>query len=154
MSARLEECGVELLIENHDRFRASDLKRILQQAGRAPLGICLDTVNSLAVPETVEQLMDALGPWIGNVHLKDFSVRRIENRMGFVVEGAALGSGRLDMSGVLAAALSLPRDPTFVLEQWPPRRSDISATIECERSSAHESIANLRARIAGIGVAS
>src|SRR5262245_53934727 len=47
----LERAGVYLAIENHDRFRAAILADILGQIGNGPVGMCLDTANSIGCLE-------------------------------------------------------------------------------------------------------
>ena len=40
--------GIQLAVENHDRFPASVLARLVERLGPDQAGICLDTVNSFA----------------------------------------------------------------------------------------------------------
>ena len=60
---------------------------IIGRCDGAGLGICLDTANSLGCGEDVQTVLRKLGPWIVNVHLKDFRVKRPDHKKGFVVEG-------------------------------------------------------------------
>ena len=73
-----EEClraGVVIAIENHDRLKSQQLAAIAA-ALPATVGICLDTVNSLAALEGPEVVVETLGPYVVNLHLKDFAVVR------------------------------------------------------------------------------
>ena len=85
--------GVKLAIENHDRFRASALRRVVEAAASDSIGICLDTANSLGCGETVDQVLDVLADLVVNLHIKDFSTRRLPHHKGFIVEGGARGKG-------------------------------------------------------------
>lgn len=138
------EAGVHLLIENHDRFRAAALQRIMLRVGRPELGICLDTVNSLGSLETVEHVVRTLAPWVMNVHVKDFVIQRTNHKMGFLVEGCPAGKGMVDVPSLVALARALPHNVNVVLEQWPPFLNDLDATIEQEARWAVESLAYLR----------
>ena len=57
-----ERAGVCLAIENHDRFPAAVLARMLQRLDSPHVGICLDTANSLGCGEGLETLLLRAGP--------------------------------------------------------------------------------------------
>jgi sugar phosphate isomerase/epimerase len=141
--------GVVLAIENHDRFRATALARILERIGSLHAGVCLDTVNSFGALEGPAVVLDALGPWVVNLHVKEFVVRRASHNMGFTVEGAPAGQGMLDMPWLLGRLRDLGRDPNAILEQWTPPEPELAATIAKEDAWAVESIAYLRQLIPG-----
>ena len=48
-----------------------------------------------------EEVTRALAPHTLNLHLKDFTVRRVSHMMGFVVEGTPAGQGMLDVPWLL-----------------------------------------------------
>lgn len=135
---------VHLLIENHDRFRAVTLRSLLEEVDNPWLGVCLDTVNSLGCLEVAETVFDVLHPWVRNVHLKDFSIGRIENRMGFTVTGTPAGQGHLDVRQLLAAVHALPHEATVILELWPSAEPTLDATIAKERAWAEASVEYMR----------
>lgn len=135
--------GVRLLIENHDRFTAKTLVSILRAVDSPALGICLDTVNSLGSLEVVETVLDTLRPWVMNVHVKDFEIHRSNYTMGFAVEGAPAGGGRLDIPWLLGQVKVLPHDANVILELWPPFEGDVAATVSKERAWVEESVAYL-----------
>jgi 3-oxoisoapionate decarboxylase len=136
--------GVRIAIENHDRFSAPTLARIVESVGSPSVGICLDTVNSMAQPETVAELLTVLRPWIINVHIKDFSVTRVANKMGFTVAGAPAGEGRLDIPALLGEIGELPQHATVILELWPPFKETLETTIQQERAWVQRSVAFLK----------
>lgn len=144
-----EAAGVDLAIENHDRFESHVLVGILGAVGSARLGICLDTVNSLGALERPEVVVAALGPHTLSLHVKDFQIRRVPHAMGFVVEGEPAGRGRLDVPWLLSELRSFGRDPNALLELWTPPEATASATIAKERRWARESIDYLRSCLVG-----
>lgn len=135
--------GVTLAIENHDRFRATALLGIFEQL-QGPVGVCLDTVNSFGALEGPEVVVEALGPWTVNLHVKDFRVRRADHNMGFTVEGTPAGMGQLDLPWLLARLAGFGRDPNAILELWTPPEATVEATIAKEEQWARQSIAHLR----------
>ena len=71
---KFADAGVCLAIENHDRFRARQFVEIVQRLESPAIGICLDTVNSFGALEGPEAVVQALGSWTVNLHLKDFHI--------------------------------------------------------------------------------
>lgn len=140
----LEQAGVCLGIENHDRIPAQDLARIVERIDSSNVGICLDTVNSFGALEGPEVVVEALAPWTVNLHLKEFTIRRFPHMMGFTVEGRPLGQGRLDVAWLLAQLEGQDRDPNAILEQWTPPADTLEATIAQEAAWVAESVAFAR----------
>jgi 3-oxoisoapionate decarboxylase len=143
-----EQAGVTLAIENHDRFPVETLIGMIERIGSAYIGICLDTVNSLGCLETPEKVVNALAPYVVNLHVKDFYIRRVDHQMGFIVEGTPAGQGRLDVASVLATLAAHDRRPNAILELWTPPEPTLDATIAKEAAWAEQSIRYLRTVIA------
>ena len=141
---RLASGRVILAIENHDRFRAAVLRDILERLASGRVGICLDTVNSFGALEGPEAVVGVLGPWVVNLHIKDFAVARVAHSMGFVVEGRPAGQGVLDVPWLLAALRAHGREWNAILELWTPPQPRIEDTIRLEAAWAAESVAYLR----------
>ncbi len=139
-----EEAGVCLAIENHDRFPARVLARIIQQVESDCIGICLDTVNSFGALEGPHLVVQTLASWVVNLHIKDFTVRRVDHLMGFIIEGRPAGQGQLDIPWLLEQLRAHGRDPNAVLELWTPPEPSLAATIAKEEAWAADSIAYLR----------
>jgi len=139
-----ERAGVCLAIENHDRFRARTLTRLLEQIDSPSVGICLDTVNSFGALEGAEAVLAELGPWVVNLHIKDFTIDRPDHKMGFTVEGRPAGQGRLDVPWLLQTLRGLGRDPNAILELWTPPQEDLAATVALEDHWAAASVEYLR----------
>ena len=142
-------CGVKLALENHDRFSTAALVSIVEQAGPADVGICLDTVNSLGSLEGPEVVVGRVAPYTLNLHLKDFSIQRVPSMMGFTITGAPAGEGRLDVPWVLAQLRAAGREVNAILESWPPFGPTLEATIGRERTWAETGVRNMRTLIPG-----
>jgi sugar phosphate isomerase/epimerase len=139
-----ERAAVCLAIENHDRFRARSLVRMIEQVDSPNVGICLDTVNSFGALEGPEGVVAELGPHVVNLHVKDFEVTRPAHKMGFAVEGRPAGQGRLDVPWLLETLRGMGRRPNAILELWTPLQDTLPETILLEDGWARESIAYLR----------
>ncbi len=146
----LERRGICLAIENHDRFRARELAGIVRHIDSAQAGVCLDTVNSFGALEGPEAVVDALGPLVVNLHVKDFSIERATHMMGFAIEGRPAGAGRLDVPWLLDRLRAYGRDPNAILELWTPPEPTLSATIAKESAWAAASLTYLH-RLVGDG---
>lgn len=144
----LSRADVTLAIENHDRFPAARLSRIIETVAHPRVGVCLDTVNSFGALEGPEFVVDRLGPHVVNLHLKDFDVVRPPHLQGFLIEGRPLGRGRLDVPWLLDRLATFGRDPDAIIEQWTPPEADEAATIAKEAAWASQSVAKAREWIA------
>lgn len=145
----LERAGVTLAIENHDRFPSAALAEMVRAAESPRVGICLDTVNSFGALEGPAVVVEHLGPLTVNLHLKEFTVRRAGHKMGFAVEGAPAGQGRLDIPWLLARLRAMGRHPNAILEQWVPPEEDVERTVAKELEWAEQSLAYLRPLFTG-----
>jgi sugar phosphate isomerase/epimerase len=139
-----ERAGVSLAIENHDRFRARTLVRMIEQIDSPNVGICLDTVNSFGALEGPEAVVAALGPHVVNLHVKDFHISRPDHKMGFTVKGRPAGQGRLDVPWLLETLRSMGRAPNVILELWTPPQDVLQETIALEDAWARSSVEYLR----------
>lgn len=143
-----EDAGVTLALENHDRFSVRTFAEILERVDSSHLGICLDTANSFGALEGPEVVVEALGPHVVNLHIKDFAVRRIDHSLGFVVEGTAAGQGQLDVPWLLERLGELAtREFNAILELWPPPEEDVEATVRKEGEWVVASVDYLRSLI-------
>lgn len=144
IAPEFERAVVVLAVENHDRIPAASLRRIVEGAASAHVGICLDTANSLGHGECIGQVIDTLGDLVVNLHIKDFSVRRLPHNKGFVVEGTPAGQGLLDIPGMLDRLRFRGRDYNAILELWPPPEATVEASVRKEMAWAQESLRYLR----------
>jgi len=139
-----ERANIILAIENHERFETRALVRIIERLASNHVGICLDTANSFGALEGPEVVMDRLGPWVVNLHVKDFAVRRADHMMGFIVEGTPAGQGQLKIPWLLDSIRARGRDPNAILELWTPPEKTLSETISKEAAWAAMSVQYLR----------
>jgi sugar phosphate isomerase/epimerase len=135
--------GVMIALENHDRLKCAALARI---AATLPgeVGICLDTVNSFGALEGPEVVVETLGPYTVNLHLKDFAVVRYPSMFGFRVEGRPAGQGMLDIPWLLAKLKSFGRDCNAIVELWPLDCATAAESIRLEAEWAAASVRALR----------
>jgi 3-oxoisoapionate decarboxylase len=139
-----EQANVCLAIENHDRFPAATLLEIIERMGSRHIGICLDTANSLGCGEDLHTVLRVLGPYVVNLHVKDFRVERLPHKKGFTVFGCPAGQGVLDVPRLLADLRELGRDPSIILELWPPPEETIERSVAKEEAWVRESIRYLQ----------
>ncbi len=139
----LEREGLKLAIEN-GRIPCADLRAALDEINSPHVGVVLDMVNSLAVPEGWKEVTRLLAPHTMCLHYKDFTIRREWHMMGFVCEGAPAGQGMLDTGWLLEALKASPYDFNVIIELWPPEQATLEKTIALEQAWAEQSVAYLR----------
>lgn len=140
-----EAAGVTLAIENHDRFKVQTLVDILTALDSPYVGICLDTVNSFGALEDPHRVIAALAPYVSNLHIKDFQIRRLGHNMGFMIDGTPAGQGMLDIPTLLKQLQG--RSFNAILELWPAPENTMDATTAKEDSWVQASIPYLRQHI-------
>lgn len=136
--------NVVLAIENHDRFPSKVLADIIKRVGSDCVGICLDTANSLGAGEGIETVVDTLGPFTVNLHIKDFYISRLSHQMGFTVEGRPAGQGMLDIPWLLDKLRLFRRDPNAIVELWTPPETRLVDTMAKEMQWVRESVHYMR----------
>ncbi len=124
-----EEAGVDILLENVFDEVPDHLLRLRAAVGSSRIGYCLDPGHAglfsrLAAPRWVE----AFAPALREVHIHD-------NR-GFRDDHLPAGEGRIDLRGVLRAAVGAGTEPVLTVEP------------HCEEH-VDRAIASLRALLAG-----
>jgi len=139
-----ERAGVTIGVENHGLHTTRQLTELFDRIGSPYVGSCLDTVNSFGAVEDPERVVDALVPYIVNLHIKDFEIRRIDHQMGFVVIGAPSGRGRLNIPELLEKIVRAGKSPTAIVELWTPYDGGVDRTARTEREWLAESLAYLK----------
>lgn len=139
-----EKRNIKLAIENHDRFKAREFEKIVNSAGSRFTGICLDSVNSMGAGEGFETVAAILLPYTINLHIKDFSIRRVSHKMGLIIEGTPAGRGALNIKELIEKLASAGTCSSAILEQWTPPERDIIDTVRKEELWANESIYYLK----------
>ncbi|MHB0879129.1 MAG: sugar phosphate isomerase/epimerase family protein [Anaerolineae bacterium] len=139
----LEGEGVRLGLEN-GKLPAEQLRGALDAVPSPNLGVILDTVNSLAVPEGWRYVTQVLAPYTNCLHLKEFVVQRLWNMMGFTVEGRPAGQGQVDVPWLLETLRAAGAHFNVVLELWPPQQPTLAETIAMEQAWNEASVAYMR----------
>jgi 3-oxoisoapionate decarboxylase len=135
-----ERSGVVIAIENHDRFKARELRQVIEESESGAIGSCIDSVNSFGAAEGTETVLSALGPSALCLHIKDFAIDRLPHNMGFTIRGVPAGKGLLDLPAVIADLASCGREPDAFLELWPPLEGTIEETVAKEELWVGESL--------------
>lgn len=135
---------ITLGLENHDRFGAKTLQKLIENIADSRVGICLDTANSLGAGEGLGEVLEALAPLTVNLHIKDFTIRRVPYLMGFEVEGAPAGAGLVDVAALLERLKPFARCDSAIVELWTPPEKEGAATREKEAQWAAQSVAYLK----------
>jgi sugar phosphate isomerase/epimerase len=130
--SQLEDNSIALVIENHDRFRATEFVHIIETADSTLVGVCLDTANSFGAGEDLYTVISLLGPHTMNVHLKDVRMRRVESQQGFIIEGTPLGEGQLPLRWALEKLAATGRCNSATLEHWVPPEARFEDTLRKE----------------------
>jgi sugar phosphate isomerase/epimerase len=138
---------IKLAIENHDRFKAREFEKIIQGIGSEWVWICLDSVNSMGAGEGFEEVSKILLPYTINLHVKDFTIRRVSHKMGIIIEGSPAGKGMLNISELVNKLNFSGSCQSAILELWTPPEKEIGNTILKEEKWADESINFLKSVI-------
>ncbi len=142
-----EQAHITLAIENHDRFKVQTLADILAALNHPNVGICLDTVNSFGSLEGPEVVVKTLAPYVVNLHVKEFVIRRARHNMGFEITGAPAGQGMLDVPWLLKTLHQHGREFNAIIETWLEPEATMTATIAKETDYVQHSVAYLRTLI-------
>jgi 3-oxoisoapionate decarboxylase len=140
----LQDAGLSLAIENHDRFLSRELVQFIHQTSPLQVGICLDSVNSFGAGEGIQEVLDQLIPLSINFHIKDFTIKRKDHQMGFEVVGTPAGEGFLDIPGIIKKLKHFRKCQSCTLELWTPPEQTLEETVKKEQEWAKKSIAYLQ----------
>lgn len=132
--------GLKLAIENHDRFPVRVLAQILEEAGTDWVGICFDTANSLGTLQGPNEALDALCPYVCNLHVKDVRARREEHNLGFRIEGTPAGEGSVDIPDIIRRVRDANPQANAIIELWTPPQESLQATMALERRWLQQSV--------------
>jgi 3-oxoisoapionate decarboxylase len=141
------DAGVRIALENYEAYRTSDIAAIVREIDDPTLGVCLDLTNSFAAMESADEILENLAPFTISVHLKEFTVERLEYLMGFAFRGKPTGQGVLPLTKIFDTLLANSRKANVIVEQWPPFQEDLEKTMEMEFDWARQGVEHL----AGLG---
>jgi len=140
----LRENNIKLAIENHDRFTSHEFEEMVKKTDSEWIGICLDSVNSLGAGEGIADVIKTLAPYTINLHLKEFIIKRVGHKMGFLVEGLPAGKGMLNIPELVNTIGKTGKCKSAILEQWTPPSDSLEETIKKENDWAVDSIKFLK----------
>ena len=109
------------------------MQTCLGESSQNMWGFVLIQRNSLGNSENYTFCFHTLRDYILNFHFKDYDIKRVDNKMGFIVGGAEPGKGCLDLDLVIKDIKSLNKEVDIILEQWPPFVDSIAGSIENEQ---------------------
>lgn len=140
------EAGIQIAVENHGLHTTKQLVSLLNNIDSPYVGVCLDTVNSFGALECPKQVIDDLVPYIINLHIKDFDIKRVKHMMGYEILGAPAGSGKLDVDVLIKSILKQSREPNAILELWTPFTNTVEETIKLENQWFYQSLDFLKTK--------
>jgi sugar phosphate isomerase/epimerase len=144
---RFDDAGVRIALENYEAYSTSDIAAIAREISSPSLGVCLDLTNSFAAMESAEEILQNLAPFTISVHLKEFTVERLEYLMGFAFRGKPTGQGVLPLTKIFETLLANSRKANVIVEQWPPFNENLEKTMKMEFEWARQGVEHL----AGMG---
>jgi sugar phosphate isomerase/epimerase len=148
-----EKENVTILLENHEEIPALQLKEIVEGVGSNNIGILLDTGNSLGVEEPLYYVVEVLLPYIEEVHMKEYAIKRMEHKLGFEIFGVPLGEGRINVDRLIKTLIDAGKKHVhLVIEQWTPFQKTINATVRLEHIWAVRNVEFLRNKLIEYGV--
>jgi sugar phosphate isomerase/epimerase len=110
----LSKHKVKLAVENHKDWRAKEFVSMLQEVKSEWVGVTLDFGNSIALLEDPMDVIRTLLPYLFSTHVKDMGVEEYAD--GFLLSEVPLGTGILDLPGIVAMCRQQNADVTFSLE--------------------------------------
>ena len=142
--SEFENTGRSLLIENHDRYTSSEYREIVERVNSEALGICFDSANSLGKIEHFRDSFRVLRDFVYSCHYKEYSIKRVETNLGFIIQGCCPGQGENISNEFFGLIQSLGKDMDVVLEQWVPFQGTVEDTLRTERLWADRGIQILK----------
>jgi 3-oxoisoapionate decarboxylase len=137
----LESTGIILCLENYELCPAATIAHIVRTVDSEHIRVCLDSLNSLGRGEGFSTTARTLAPLTGNLHVKDYRIRRMDHRLGFLVEGCPAGDGILPIKELIGL---VPAGISVIIELWTPWQGNIASTVDLEREWARKSIIRLK----------
>lgn len=143
-----EKENVTLLFENHEEIPALQLRKIVEGINSNNIGILLDTANSLGVEEPLYYVIEVLMPYIEEVHMKEYAIKRMEHKLGFEIFGVPLGEGRINVDKLIKTLIDAGKKHVhLIIEQWTPFQKSINATIRLEHQWAVRNVDFLKKKL-------
>lgn len=142
-----EAAGVRLALETYEQVPTAELLAVVQAVGSPSLGICSDPANVVAALEHPREVVEAVAPYVLNMHIKDFAFQRQDGWVGFVYTGAAMGEGLLDYQHMAETIRPAEKNINQIIEHWLPWQGSPEETVATERQWTNQAIAYLRSKV-------
>lgn len=141
----LEEAGVIIGIENHDRFHAREYAKMVETVDHPKIGLTVDTVNSMSIEEPAGEVIANMAPYCVCLHLKDYDIRRYNGGGGLKITGACPGTGRLDIRRCIEECIEKSYSGfNMILESWMEPQETLEETLRTEDEWAREGVKLLK----------
>jgi sugar phosphate isomerase/epimerase len=141
-----EAAGVRIAVETYEQVPTSRILDVIRRADSPYLGICSDPANTVAALEFPREVIDAVAPYVLNMHIKDFAFSRKEGWVGFTYSGAPLGEGLLDYDYMAGKLKPKERNINQIIEHWLPWQASEEETIRLENQWTQQSLDFLRSK--------
>ena len=138
------DAGVKIAVETYEQVPTARVLEVIKRVDSDHLGICSDPANTVAALEPPREVIDAIAPYVLNMHIKDFAFSRKEGWVGFTYSGAPLGEGLLDYAYMARKLQPKERNINQIIEHWLPWQDSEAETIRLERQWTQQSLDFLR----------
>jgi sugar phosphate isomerase/epimerase len=141
-----EAAGVKIAVETYEQVPTFRILDVIRKVDSPYLGICSDPANTVAALESPREVIDAVAPYVLNMHIKDFAFSRKEGWVGFTYSGAPLGEGLLDYDYMAGKLQPKERNINQIVEHWLPWQDSEDETIRRENQWTQQSLDFLRSK--------
>ena len=141
-----EAAGVKIGVETYEQVPTSRVLDVIRGVDSPYLGICSDPANTVAALEMPREVIDAVAPYVLNMHIKDFAFSRKDGWVGFTYSGAPLGEGLLDYGYMAEKIRPHERNINQIVEHWLPWQDNEADTIRLENQWTRQSLEFLRSK--------
>jgi sugar phosphate isomerase/epimerase len=141
-----EAAGVKIAVETYEQVPTARILDVIRRVDSPYLGICSDPANTVAALELPRNVIDAVAPYVLNMHIKDFAFSRKEGWVGFTYSGAPLGEGLLDYDYMAGKLQPKERNINQIVEHWLPWQGSEDETIRLENQWTQQSLDFLRSK--------
>lgn len=138
--------GVRIAVETYEQVPTSRILDVIRGVDSPYLGICSDPANTVAALEMPREVIDAVAPYVLNMHIKDFAFSRKQGWVGFTYSGAPLGEGLLDYDYMVAKIQPKARNINQIVEHWLPWQDSEADTVRLENQWTQQSLDFLRSK--------
>lgn len=114
IKAVVERHPIQVGIENHKDYTATELAERLASLGSDKIGACVDFGNNISLLEDPLDTIRTLAPFAVTTHLKDMAVRTTPD--GFELSEVPLGEGLVPLAEAIGLIRAARPDARLVLE--------------------------------------